>query len=375
MIGRRSEAGHIPESRISRSGATASVSAVSAKPASAGPAGLPPQPEPAEARPDDLRDRSDDLRDARFAPPSVDPAAATEVLSDPSTPPSPFAAPAPHVPPAPPELPASLAAPFERHSGADTPDVATLLREIRRLSARVAWLEDRVRDSRSVPFADFEDFGEAVFGYADAVYAAREAESSLLTPHARETLQGALDWFGRLQRERDRADMEVLAISATLESTRRTDPEHIRQVARFPAAEQGMADANAALAAYSPTVRTAVRRLAADDAARASARTAVEAGARERRRLFEELRSRVRAEAAQGALVPSWFGAAFGPLRHPVEPERLEAAVEALAYRLVYRIEDAGSLLGPPPGAQASGHQQEEFTRVAAQLARLDGGR
>ena len=260
-----------------------------------------------------------------------------------------------------------------------------LLRTLRRLTARVAWLEDRLCESGALPSADLDSSDEETRTLAATVLAGCDAEERLLVERDRAAFRAAVEWFDRLKRERDEADRELLGIGAAAGSTARTDPAHVRELARFTAAEQRFAEAGDAVDGYAPTARTARGRLAADEALREELAETIDAGGEAGLILAVRLRDRLAAELSRGTLLPGWFTGELGPgpsgtgdglgaraVAGSAAPGWFEVAVAALAYRTVYGVDDAGSLLGAEPGPSAPKHRRVAHRRLRGWLARLE---
>lgn len=253
-------------------------------------------------------------------------------------------------------------------------DTAELARTTRRLTARVGWLEDRLRASGTIPVADLEAISPESKDLAETVLAGRDAEESLLDPAELATLATTVDSFARLGEERDQAAEDVLNISADLESSSRTDPTHAHQLARFGAAEQRLAFATKAVADNLRFARSAQARLALDTESRAELTPTITVGQEAQEALEAELRTRLTDEVARGALLPPWFSTDLGPepLDEASATTWLTTAANALTHRLVYTVTHPQSLLGPPPTPADPKHRVTDHARLTADLNDLD---
>jgi hypothetical protein len=252
-------------------------------------------------------------------------------------------------------------------------DLAALARSSRRLAARVRWLEQRLRADSDVPPADLDQHDPELLELAGTVLTGRNAEEGLLYGPELESVQRIVDSFARLELERDQAMADMLTVSAALESTRRDDPERAREVARFAAAEQRLAFSRAAVEENQHFARAAREQLAQNDERRTALAPVIDAGRLAQDALEAGLRNQLGATVAGGALPPTWFTADLGPApAESAEPAWLAAAAGALAYRLVYGIDDSSSVLGPRPGESAPKHQAGEYDRLSAELDALD---
>jgi len=252
------------------------------------------------------------------------------------------------------------------------------MRTLRTLAARVAWLEERLCEAGTLTPADLDTGDEETMRLAAAVLAGSDAEERLLAQRERAAYEAAVEWYAQLEREREEATRELLAIGAAAGSTARTDPVHVRQLARFAAAEQRLAEASSAAEGYASTARNARGRLAADETQRAEWAETIDEGVEAALSLTGRLRDRLTAQLSRGTLLPGWFTGELGPgpsasagASRADGASWLEVAVAALAYRTVYGIDDVGTLLGPPPGPGAPQHQRVAHRRLRGWLARL----
>lgn len=262
---------------------------------------------------------------------------------------------------------------------------SSVLKTLRRLTARVAWLEDRLRESDAVPSADLDSTDDEARELAVRITAGCDAEERLLAERDRAIFQTAVERFDQLERQRDEAGREMLEIGAAVGSTARTDPAHVRELARFTAAERRLAEAGDAVDGYASTARSAHALLATDAALRAEMAETIEAGAEASLELAVRLRDRLADELGRGALLPGWFTGELGPgpscsgenlgareFARSAAPGWFEVAVAALAYRTVYGVDDTSSLLGIEPGPSAPKHRRVAHGRLRGWLTRLD---
>jgi hypothetical protein len=245
---------------------------------------------------------------------------------------------------------------------------------VRRLVARVDWLEQRLRDSGEAPAADLEPADEHWEDLADAVQAGRDAEESLLDDRVRNQLAADVEEFARLEDDRDHAAQAVLAISTELQASGRADPRHRRNAELFTAAEHHLAEATALVAARTPKARSAQARLAEDEQRGESLAPAIDAGHEAAAELDALQRELLEAQLRRAAVMPTWFCAEFGhaPAWAASEEQWLDAAVGVLVYRLVYEVEDQRTALGPEPASGPLRHPFDEYWRLRALLSRLE---
>lgn len=244
---------------------------------------------------------------------------------------------------------------------------------LRRLAARVEWLEDRLRASGGVPVADLEPAVEHWEDLADAVQAGRDAEESLLDARVREQLTADVEEFAHLEADRDRAAQAVLAISGELQSSGRGDLRHRHNAQLFTAVEKSLAEATALVSGRAPAARSARARLAEDDQRAASQGPTIDAGREAAQELDSLLHEVLETEVGRGAVMPAWFSAEFGHAPGRVDVAQwLDAAVGVLSYRLVYEVDDQRVALGTVPASGPQRHPFDEYWRLRSLVNGLD---
>ncbi|WP_194908278.1 hypothetical protein [Catenulispora rubra] len=244
---------------------------------------------------------------------------------------------------------------------------------LRRLAARVDWLEERLRASGGVPVADLEPAVEHWEDLADAVQAGRDAEESLLDARVRDQLTADVEEFAVLEADRDRAAQAVLSISTELQSSGRGDLRHQHNAQLFTAAEQRLAEASALAAGRARAAQSARARLAEDAERGASQGPVIDAGREALQELDSLLHEVLEVEVKRGAVMPAWFCAEFGHAPGRADSaEWLDAAVGVLSYRLVYEVDDQRIALGAEPAAGPLRHAFDEYWRLRSLVNRLD---
>lgn len=248
-----------------------------------------------------------------------------------------------------------------------------VVRTLRRLTARVDWLEQRFRESGDLPTAALDLGGQDLDDLAEAVFAGRDAQECLLDAGVRERLAADLDEFARLELERDEAAENVMTIGKVLQATRRDDPLHLSHAERFSAAERRLAVATEVVRGRQAAARSSAARLVDDDERGTALAPLIEAGRRADADLATLLRDLVQAEVERHALMPAWFADALGhaPGWAVSGSEWLEVAALVLAYRVVYEVSDGQEALGAEPAAGPRKHQFDEFQRLRGVLKGL----
>lgn len=248
-----------------------------------------------------------------------------------------------------------------------------VVRTLRRLTARVDWLEQRFRETGDLPTADLALDGGRLDDLAEAVFAGRDAQECLLDAGARARLTADLDEFARLELERDEAAEHVMTIGKVLQATRRDDPLHLSHAERFASAERRLTAATGAVARRQASARASAARLVDDDERTTSLAPMIDAGRRADADMAALLRDAVQAEVERHALMPSWFADALGHAPGWVVSgaEWLEVAALVLAYRVVYEVSDEQEALGVEPVVGPRRHQFDEFQRLRGVLKGL----
>jgi len=250
--------------------------------------------------------------------------------------------------------------------------VKDLMALVRRMDARVLWLERRIRLSEAAVL-ELDDVDPEVVRLAAVAESGRVARLALLTSSARDAMLHAVDVFetadATAAAERDRA----LGAAVRLADTEHPSGPHRSAATEFRAALTAMEVASGEAYRARDAAREARQRLRRDDALRSESEATVEDGERAWATLRVRLRTLVAEAVGTAALLPSWFTTVLGPMPPAEHTDRwMEVATELLAYRITYRIGDPVVALGPEPvGASRQRHDWwAELDRSLRELQR-----
>ncbi|MCX4428882.1 CopG family transcriptional regulator [Streptomyces mirabilis] len=237
-----------------------------------------------------------------------------------------------------------------------------------RLATRVAALERYLRQAEGAVVVDLdEDRGGELHALAVTVNKGLDARAGLLADYERSRLQLAGAHLKHALEERGRHRAAVLRAAAVLATTPAAAPERKAAELDFKASAPKAREVHNRIGPLRTSAEQARQKLEADDALRAKNAKVIDAGQQANTTLRLRLRSRL-SDALSGAeLLPVWFVNAFGPMA----PSRnandwMDAATDALAYRVTYRITDPVVALGAPP----DGHRAPRRTAWHKELTR-----
>jgi hypothetical protein len=240
----------------------------------------------------------------------------------------------------------------------DLRDATTL---VKRLTARVEWLERNIRLQPGAAEAVLDAVGPGEAELARVAEEGNAVRSTLLTPSGRDGLRAAVDAHadavGRVRRSRG----EALQACEALASSEPGGGRHTAAATQVRAAAEDLRRARQEQVDRAGAAVDARRRLAADEEARASLAEELAEGERAADELDDVLRSRVAEAVGTGALLPTWFTSVLGPIPPAADTRPwMDAATALLAYRVTYRVTDPILALGPEPAADA-GHRRRSW--------------
>jgi chromosome segregation ATPase len=229
-------------------------------------------------------------------------------------------------------------------------DVESVQQDLRRLTARVAWLERRSQLAEGEEAVALDAVNATMRRQLQALSAASRARLPLLPDQEYQRLtyqvQRYRDSLTRLHQARTAA----LQASETLAETAVDSPEHQDAATRYRTATAEIGTHNQAALNSRAAAEAARPRLEADDHNRAQAAPVLAAGTEADAALHQNLRTRLAEAVSNAALLPLWFTTALGPM--PTGPNTqhwIDTATEALLYRITYKVDDQVVLLGPKP--------------------------
>jgi|GEM_PF-2676900 len=248
-------------------------------------------------------------------------------------------------------------------------DLAAL---VKRLDARVEWLERNVRLQESATAVELDDVAPDVFRFAEDAEAGLNARTRLMSAEERSGLQTLVAEHAAASKDQAARLQQALTASRTIAETGHTEDAHRDAVTEFRAAAQAMDEARSRTADLAESARAAQERLAVDDERRIRQADVIAAGERAWDDLQRSLRVRVADAVGEGALLPAWFTSVLGPIP-PAEDTRawMEVAVDLLAYRVTYDITDPSVALGPDPAPEDSPRRRAWHHQLRRRLREL----
>lgn len=245
---------------------------------------------------------------------------------------------------------------------------------VKRLNARVEWLERHIRlHEAGTLVVELDDVDPALARLAAVADVGLSVRAGLLSAAERSGLHTAIEACAGALGDRDARMAEALAASRTIAGTRYGHEEHREAIVAFRAGVQAMHAAAARADELASGAEEATHRLAQDEQRRALHADVIADGERAWDALLDHLRARIADAVGEGALLPAWFTSALGPIP-PAEDTGpwMEAATELLAYRVTYEVTDPILALGPEPtGEDDGGRRRGWHHRLRRRLREL----
>lgn len=244
---------------------------------------------------------------------------------------------------------------------------------IKRLTARVAWLEGVVTRAELAPSADLS-FTAEDRRLAALAAKGRAASRVLLSEDARAAKRYLIDLVQEAAADNAQAMREAAVAARILAETPTADPEHTRAAAQYAAARARIASTAVTVNNNAERRDEALAELAADDASRTARAAAVAKGAKATATLATRLRTRLVEQLGAHALMPPWFADRLGPAAPSRSPEAwFEAATALLVYRCSFDVIHPLLALGAEPSYRdadrwAMYQQAHTQLRAAAKL-------
>lgn len=256
---------------------------------------------------------------------------------------------------------------------ARTADTEVALRDLtgllKRLDARVEWLERNIRLSENAPVVELDDVQPALVRLAADAESGLVGQYELLAGPVRDRLRQEIDRHADAGREHAGQLQAALAASLTMAHTGYPGAEHASAIRDFRVAVAAMDAAAAAVTQTAAGARQARQSLAQDDDRRDREAGRIAAGDQAHRQLLAVLRRRLADAVGEGALLPTWFTTVLGPIP-PADDTRdwMDTGTELLAYRVSYQVSDPVVALGFEPSEQDSPRRKEWHHRLKRQL-------
>ncbi|HST81932.1 MAG TPA: hypothetical protein VLL08_09390 [Kineosporiaceae bacterium] len=248
-------------------------------------------------------------------------------------------------------------------------DLAAL---VKRLDARVEWLERNIRLQAVTAEVELDDVDAAEVHLAQVAEAGHVAQSELLPPAGRSALEAAVAAHAEALRNQVHHRDVALGACEVLAETSRDDERHISAVAEFRAAVAGRDQARQRARELAAPALEAAAVLGVDEEQQVAVADVLVAGEHAWAALQHRLRTRVADAVGEGALLPAWFTTVLGPIP-PAEDTRawMDVATSLLAYRVTYGVTDPVVALGSPPVEAESARRRAWYQQLRRQFVDL----
>ena len=248
-------------------------------------------------------------------------------------------------------------------------DLAAL---VKRLDARVEWLERNIRLQASTAEAALDDVDSVEVELAEVAEAGHVARSELLPPAGRSALEAAIAAHAEAVRTQFHHRDVALEACEVLAETARDDDRHVSAVAEFRAAVAGRDKARQRARELAEPAIEATAVLSLDEDQQIAVADVLVAGEHAWAALQHRLRTRVADAVGEGALLPAWFTTVLGPIP-PAEDTRawMDVATSLLAYRVTYGVTDPVVALGRPPADLETARRRAWYQQLRRQFLDL----
>jgi chromosome segregation ATPase len=248
-------------------------------------------------------------------------------------------------------------------------DVASM---VKRLDARVEWLERNIRLHQSAVTVELDDVPAALRQLATVAEAGQAALAQLLSEQDRRDCESAIAAHEEGRRQVAEQRRSALVSSRVIANTEIEDEGHQRAAEEFRAIVAELAAARRRGAELAERAREAVQRMDLDARRRLENAELIAQGERASAAMQSALRTRIADAVGEGALLPTWFTSVLGPIP-PVEDTRewMDAATALLAYRVTYGVTDPVVALGGEPREQDGAHRRAWHHRLRRRLRDL----
>jgi hypothetical protein len=261
---------------------------------------------------------------------------------------------------------------LEKHSGEVESATTGLVSALKRLTARVEWLERNIRLQAETTEAALDDFDATDEQLATVAERGHQARAELLPPSGRSSLEAAVTAHAAAVTAETRERQLAMSACQVLADTRWDDERHTSAIAEFRSAVAGIDVARARVRELAPPALQAVTALGADEDRHLAVADVVAEGELAWDTLQARLRSRVAEAVGAGALLPAWFTSVLGPIP-PAQDTRpwMDVATSLLAYRLTYAVSDPILALGREPGPESTARRRAWHLQLRRQVRDL----
>jgi chromosome segregation ATPase len=243
---------------------------------------------------------------------------------------------------------------------------------VKRLDARVEWLERNIRLKAAAAEAELDDVDHTEVQLAAVAEAGHVARAELLPPAGRSALEAAVDAHSTAVRAQVHHRDIALAACEVLAETSRDDERHVSAVAEFRAAVTGLTEARQRIRDLSGPALEAASALTGDEEQQVAVADVVADGEHAWTALQSRLRTRVADAVGEGALLPAWFTSVLGPIP-PAQDTRawMDVATSLLAYRVTYGVSDPIVALGRQPSEAETARRRAWYWQLRRQFSDL----
>ena len=248
-------------------------------------------------------------------------------------------------------------------------DLAAL---VKRLDARVEWLERNIRLQAVTAEAELDDVDSVEVELAQVAEAGHVARSELLPPSGRSAMEASVAAHAEAVRTQfHQRDVAIEACEILAETTR-DDDQHVSAVAQFRAAVAGRDQARQRARELAGPALEAAAVLRVDEEQQIAVADVLADGENAWTALQDRLRARVAEAVGVGALLPAWFTTVLGPIP-PAEDTRtwMDVATSLLAYRVTYGVTDPVVALGRPPAEAETARRRAWYQQLRRQFTDL----
>lgn len=250
-------------------------------------------------------------------------------------------------------------------------EVKDVRRQVRQVGTIVEWLERRERRAGGAEALTLEP-DQKVRDLATIAEEGRATEAALLTPDMRRTCEADIQRCETARTMRAQRLQQALAASAELVDARYGSPTHTTAMTTFTNEHNMYRHAGMVLRqALGPSASARIK-LADDATRRLTATRTIDAGRKAKAELVTRLRTQLAEAVNRGAILPTWFTSALGPMPPRGRHEQwMDTAVDLLTYRATYRVADLVGALGPESDASWGSYRATWRERLEFDLDRL----
>jgi hypothetical protein len=243
---------------------------------------------------------------------------------------------------------------------------------VKRLSARVEWLERNIRLQATAAEAPLDDVDSTEVELSQVAEAGHLARAELLPPAGRSALEAAVEAHSVAVRAQVHHRDAALAACEVLAETGRDDERHVTAVAEFRASVVALTEARQRAKELARPAIEAAEMLGEDEEQQVAVADVVAGGEQAWFALQSRLRTRVADAVGEGALLPAWFTAALGPMPSAEDTKAwMDVATSLLAYRVTYGVSDPVTTLGRQPGEAETARRRAWYQQLRRQFNEL----